>query len=531
MERSSSRQSGRAMSRMGSVRAKPTQIKVFVRFRPLKSEGEPSCVEYLDEDNVKIRGLQQPFTFDRVFPPSTTQAEIFANTVKPTVEGVLRGYNGCVLAYGQTGAGKSHTMMGPQLTGEQRGMIPRMVEYLFAHKPADHKVTVGYMEIYNEKVRDLLGEGTDLKLQENPGGGGFQVKGLTEISIEHGASEVYAIMQRGDRQRSTAATYMNVNSSRSHSVFLVDVWGPQTHSKLVLVDLAGSEKVAKTGARGSVLEEAANINRSLSSLGMVVNALAQASDTLDSSINGVSNDSAQDPQQRDSPHIPFRDSKLTRILQDSLAGNSRTSLIVHCSPSESQISESVSTLRFGSRAKHVKTTPKISFIQQQQQQQQSQQQQQQQHQLLLMQYQALQQQHSYLVEQYETMQESSQISLSKSNLPHESAIANNSAVASKSNEADLSKSSKSDTHSSRDAAEQSYTLTHLRELNQNLITENERLSHQVSDSSQRLRRLSQYSAKLQSQIDSIEQKSRSDQDYLLSELNSLEPRISKLLRK
>lgn len=529
MERSSSRQSGRALSRMSSVRAKPTQIKVFVRFKPLKNEGDPSCVEYLDKDNVKIRGLQQPFTFDRVFPPPTDQAEIFTDAVKPTVEGVLRGYNGCVLAYGQTGAGKSHTMMGPQVTGEQRGMIPRMVEYLFANKPADHKVKVGYMEIYNEKVRDLLGEGTDLKVQENPGGGGFHVKGLTEISIENGAAQVYAIMQRGDRQRSTAATHMNVNSSRSHSVFLVDVWGPQTHSKLVLVDLAGSEKVAKTGARGSVLEEAANINRSLSSLGMVVNALAQASDTMDSSNGGGSNDSTQDQQQRDSPHIPFRDSKLTRILQDSLAGNSRTSLIVHCSPSESQISESVSTLRFGIRAKHVKTTPKISFIQQQQQQQ-SQQHQQQQHQLLLMQYQALQQQHSYLVEQYETMQEASQLSQSKSNLFDKSTMINETAVVNAPNKSNLSKSLDEETESHQ-RENQSSALSHLRELNQNLITENERLSRQVSDSSQRLQRLSQYSADLQLQIEEIEQKSRCDEDYLLSELRSLEPRISKLLRK
>lgn len=343
MERCSSRLSNRSISRnsprnsSANALVSPDQIRVVVRLRPFEGT---SCVKSVQPDSIEIEGLNQPFTFDNVFGTNSTQEEVFNLAVKPSIEGVLQGYNGCVLAYGQTGAGKSHTMMGPSGSehSSDKGVIPRMVEYLFDNLPNDHSVKVGFLEIYNEKVRDLLGDNQDLKVHDIAGGGGFYVKGLNEVSVAC-AEEVYQIMHKGDKNRSVAATNMNSRSSRSHSVFLVDVEGPKTRAKLVLVDLAGSEKVAKTGARGTLLEEAASINKSLSALGMVVNAL-----------------SSESPQ-----HVPFRDSKLTRILQDSLAGNSRTCLILHCSPSIVHTSETVSTLRFGTRAKEVKTLPRMNI--------------------------------------------------------------------------------------------------------------------------------------------------------------------------
>lgn len=322
----------------------PDQIRVVVRLRPFEG---PSCITQLSDEIIEIENLAQPFQFDKVFSPSCTQAEVFDSAVRPTLDGVLEGYNGCVIAYGQTGAGKSHTMMGPaDATDENKGAIPRMIDYLYAHKPESDEVRVGYLEIYNEKVRDLLSKQQlpqqDLKVHDIVGGGGFYVKGLTETTVKS-PQDIFAAMRLGDKNRSVAATNMNACSSRSHSIFIVHVVGKCKQAKLVLVDLAGSEKVAKSGARGTLLEEAANINRSLSALGMVVNALA----------------SPDQPQ-----HVPFRDSKLTRILQDSLAGNSRTCLILHCSPARVHASETVGTLRFGTRAKDVKTMPQINLVRQ-----------------------------------------------------------------------------------------------------------------------------------------------------------------------
>lgn len=321
-----------------------SNIQVVVRLRPFQGA---SCIREIGQDYIKVENGSNPFVFDQVFAPSSTQEQIFETSGKQIVDGVLEGYNGCVLAYGQTGSGKSHTMMGPPelppgTQHEHRGLIPRMLEYLFARKTNEHKVKVGFMEIYNEKVFDLLNpesEMSDLKIHEQQGGGGFYVKGLKENEVQT-VAEVVNAMQIGDKNRKTASTLMNARSSRSHSVFLVDVESPRLKAKLVLVDLAGSEKVAKTGARGLLLEEAANINRSLSALGMVVNALSSGQ----------------------AQHVPFRDSKLTRILQDSLSGNSRTCLIVQCSPMETHISETVSSLRFGARAKDVKTMPKPNLV-------------------------------------------------------------------------------------------------------------------------------------------------------------------------
>ena len=276
------------------------------------------------------------------------QDDIFEFSIRSTVSDVLAGYNGTVFAYGQTGAGKSYTMMGDMEDAQNKGIVPRIVEQLFAAfqtapQHMEFTVKVGYMEIYMERIRDLLNPQKDnLAIHEDKIHGVY-VKDLTE-AYANSAGEVYAYLQIGQRSRATAATNMNQESSRSHSVFVVTIsqkdttTGTQKSGVLYLVDLAGSEKVGKTGASGQTLEEAKKINKSLSALGMVINSLTDGK----------------------SSHIPYRDSKLTRILQESLGGNSRTTLIINCSPSSYNDAETVSTLRFGMRAKAIKNKAKIN---------------------------------------------------------------------------------------------------------------------------------------------------------------------------
>jgi kinesin family protein 5 len=277
------------------------------------------------------------------------QADVFGFSIRSTVDDILKGYNGTVFAYGQTGAGKSYTMMGTDIDDEeQKGIIPRIVEQIFASILAspgniEYTVKVGYLEIYMERIRDLLRpENDNLPIHEEKSRGVY-VKDLTELYVSS-VGEVYEVMRRGGLARAVAATNMNQESSRSHSIFVVTITqknvetGSQKMGQLFLVDLAGSEKVGKTGASGQTLEEAKKINKSLSALGMVINSLTDGKST----------------------HIPYRDSKLTRILQESLGGNSRTTLIINCSPSSYNDLETLSTLRFGTRAKSIKNKAKIN---------------------------------------------------------------------------------------------------------------------------------------------------------------------------
>ncbi|WEW62043.1 Kinesin heavy chain [Emydomyces testavorans] len=280
---------------------------------------------------------------------SCRQQDVFDYSIRSTVDDILNGYNGTVFAYGQTGAGKSYTMMGSDIDDEEgKGIIPRIVEQIFASimtSPGnmEYTVRVSYMEIYMERIRDLLlPQNDNLPVHEEKSRGVY-VKGLLEIYVSS-VQEVYEVMRRGDAARAVAATNMNQESSRSHSIFVVTITqknvetGSAKSGQLFLVDLAGSEKVGKTGASGQTLEEAKKINKSLSALGMVINALTDGKST----------------------HIPYRDSKLTRILQESLGGNSRTTLIINCSPSSYNDAETISTLRFGVRAKAIKNKAKIN---------------------------------------------------------------------------------------------------------------------------------------------------------------------------
>lgn len=280
---------------------------------------------------------------------SCKQQDIFDYSIRPTVDDILNGYNGTVFAYGQTGAGKSYTMMGSNIDDpEQRGVIPRIVEQIFASimsspSTIEYTVRVSYMEIYMEKIRDLLAPQNDnLPIHEEKNRG-IYVKGLLEIYVSS-VQEVYEVMRRGGNARMVSATNMNAESSRSHSIFVITITqknvesGSAKSGQLFLVDLAGSEKVGKTGASGQTLEEAKKINKSLSALGMVINALTDGK----------------------SHYVPYRDSKLTRILQESLGGNSRTTLIINCSPSSYNDAETLGTLRFGTRAKSIKNKAKVN---------------------------------------------------------------------------------------------------------------------------------------------------------------------------
>ena len=240
-------------------------------------------------------------------------------------------------------------MMGADIDDEeQRGIIPRIVEQMFASilrspENTEYTVRVSYMEIYMEKIRDLLVPQNDNLPVHEEKARGVYVKGLLEIYVSS-VQEVFEVMRRGGLARATAATNMNQESSRSHSIFVITITqknvetGSAKSGQLFLVDLAGSEKVGKTGASGQTLEEAKKINKSLSALGMVINSLTDGKST----------------------HIPYRDSKLTRILQESLGGNSRTTLIINCSPSSYNEQETISTLRFGVRAKSIKNKAKIN---------------------------------------------------------------------------------------------------------------------------------------------------------------------------
>ncbi|KAI1327462.1 kinesin-domain-containing protein [Xylariaceae sp. FL0255] len=332
-----------------------TSIKVVARFRPqnkveLEAGGEPIVrFEGLDTCSLHSAEAASSFTFDRVFGMQSRQHEIFDYSIRPTVDDILNGYNGTVFAYGQTGAGKSYTMMGTRVDDQDgKGITPRIVEQIFssilASPPTiEYTVRVSFMEIYMERIRDLLAPQNDNLPVHEEKNRGVYVKGLLEIYVSS-VEEVFEVMKRGDAERNVAATRMNEGSSRSHSIFVITVTqknietGSMKSGQLFLVDLAGSEKVGKTGASGQTLEEAKKINKSLSALGMVINALTDGK----------------------SSHIPYRDSKLTRILQESLGGNSRTSLIINCSPSSYNDVETLGTLRFGMRAKSIKNKAKVN---------------------------------------------------------------------------------------------------------------------------------------------------------------------------
>ncbi|XP_041098107.1 kinesin heavy chain-like, partial [Polyodon spathula] len=285
------------------------------------------------DDTVVIAG--KPYIFDKVLPPNISQENVYNACAKQIVKDVLGGYNGTIFAYGQTSSGKTHTMEGKLHNPQLMGIIPRISHDIFDHiysmdENLEFHIKVSYFEIYMDKIRDLLDVSkTNLAVHEDKNRVPY-VKGCTERFVSS-PEEVMDVIDEGKANRHVAVTNMNEHSSRSHSIFLINIKQENVETekklcgKLYLVDLAGSEKVSKTGAEGAVLDEAKNINKSLSALGNVISALAEGTKT----------------------HVPYRDSKMTRILQDSLGGNCRTTIVICCSPSVYNEAETKSTLMFG----------------------------------------------------------------------------------------------------------------------------------------------------------------------------------------
>ncbi|MPC26965.1 Kinesin heavy chain [Portunus trituberculatus] len=312
-------------------------IKVVARFRPLNDSEERAGSKFIvtfpqnkDDQLVSIGG--KVYQFDSILKPNVTQEKVYNTAAKDIVKDVLNGYNGTIFAYGQTSSGKTHTMEGVIGDPNLQGIIPRIISDIFNHiynmeENLEFHIKVSYFEIYMDKIRDLLDVSkVNLAVHEDKNRVPF-VKGATERFVSS-PEEVFEVIELGKSNRHVAVTIKQENIESQKKLL----------GKLYLVDLAGSEKVSKTGAEGSVLDEAKNINKSLSALGNVISALADATKT----------------------HVPYRDSKLTRILQESLGGNARTTIVICCSPASFNEPETKSTLDFGKRAKTVKNVVTVN---------------------------------------------------------------------------------------------------------------------------------------------------------------------------
>uniref|UniRef100_A0AAX7VFH8 Kinesin-like protein n=1 Tax=Astatotilapia calliptera TaxID=8154 RepID=A0AAX7VFH8_ASTCA len=330
-------------------------IRVFCRVRPVSQEEQDSAdaktMLSFDSDDDAIlylsnKGKVMTFELDKVFPPHATQEEVFQE-VQALITSCIDGYNVCIFAYGQTGSGKTYTMEG---VTDNPGINQRALRLLFSEVSEkapdwDYKITVSMVEIYNETLRDLLGENPSDKLdiKMNPDGSGqLYVPRLTEITVQS-PEDINKVFELGHVNRATACTNLNEHSSRSHALLIITVsgfntaTGNRTLGKLNLVDLAGSERIGKSGAEGSRLREAQCINKSLSALGDVINALRSKHS-----------------------HVPFRNSRLTYLLQDSLSGDSKTLMMVQVSPLPSNMSESVCSLKFAQRVRSVELSSSSS---------------------------------------------------------------------------------------------------------------------------------------------------------------------------
>ncbi|XP_042050674.1 kinesin-like protein KIN-12E isoform X3 [Salvia splendens] len=344
-------------------------VQVLIRMRPLNSsemvsQGYGRCLRQESAQTVVWQCHPETrFTFDHIACESISQEKLFRVAGLPMVDNCMSGYNSCMFAYGQTGSGKTYTMMGDidkmdGRLGEDCGITPRIFEYLFSRirkeeesrlqERLTYSCKCSFLEIYNEHITDLLEpSSTNLQLREDLKKGVY-VENLSEHRVRT-VNDVLHILQQGAANRKIAATYMNSESSRSHSVFTCVIesrWEKDSMAhfrfgRLNLVDLAGSERQKSSGAEGDRLKEAANINKSLSTLGLVIMSLV---------------DLAQGKHR----HVPYRDSRLTFLLQDSLGGNSKTTIIANVSPSICSANETLSTLKFAQRAKLIQNNAKIN---------------------------------------------------------------------------------------------------------------------------------------------------------------------------
>ncbi|CAN6311505.1 unnamed protein product [Urochloa humidicola] len=349
-------------------------VQVLLRCRPLSEEerriNTPVVITCNDQrrevsvtQNIANKQIDRTFVFDKVFGPKSKQQDVFNHAVVPLVNEVLDGYNCTIFAYGQTGTGKTYTMEGGGGKAQNgdlpsdAGVIPRAVKRIFdilEAQSAEYSMKVSFLELYNEELTDLLAPEESkfsddkskkpMALMED-GKGGVFVRGLEEELVSS-AAEIYRILDRGSAKRKTAETLLNKQSSRSHSIFSITIHikecTPEGEEmikcgKLNLVDLAGSENISRSGARDGRAREAGEINKSLLTLGRVINTLVEHSG-----------------------HIPYRDSKLTRLLRDSLGGKTKTCIIATIAPTVHCLEETLSTLDYAHRAKHIKNKPEVN---------------------------------------------------------------------------------------------------------------------------------------------------------------------------
>ncbi|XP_028848806.1 kinesin-like protein KIF1B isoform X5 [Denticeps clupeoides] len=356
-------------------------VKVAVRVRPFNSREmskESKCIIQMLGNSTTILNPKNPkespksFSFDYSYwshtslddPCFASQNQVYNDIGKEMLQHAFEGYNVCIFAYGQTGAGKSYTMMGKQEEG-QEGIIPQLCEDLFEKindnntEELSYSVEVSYMEIYCERVRDLLNPKNkgNLRVREHPLLGPY-VEDLSKLAVTS-YTDIADLMDAGNKARTVAATNMNETSSRSHAVFTI-VFTQRRHdsetdlstekvSKISLVDLAGSERADSTGAKGTRLKEGANINKSLTTLGKVISALAE-----------VDNCTSKSKKKKKTDFIPYRDSVLTWLLRENLGGNSRTAMVAALSPADINYDETLSTLRYADRAKQIKCNAVIN---------------------------------------------------------------------------------------------------------------------------------------------------------------------------
>ncbi|OIT27551.1 PREDICTED: kinesin-like protein KIN-5C [Nicotiana attenuata] len=361
-----------------SNKEKGVNVQVLLRCRPFSNDelrnNAPqvvTCNDYQREvavsQNIAGKHIDRIFTFDKVFGPSAQQRDLYDQAIVPIVNEVLEGFNCTIFAYGQTGTGKTYTMEGECKrsksgpNGElppEAGVIPRAVKQIFdtlESQNAEYSVKVTFLELYNEEITDLLApedlkvaledrQKKQLPLMED-GKGGVLVRGLEE-EIVTSANEIFTLLERGSAKRRTAETLLNKQSSRSHSLFSITIHIKEATpegeelikcGKLNLVDLAGSENISRSGAREGRAREAGEINKSLLTLGRVINALVEHLG-----------------------HIPYRDSKLTRLLRDSLGGRTKTCIIATVSPAVHCLEETLSTLDYAHRAKNIKNKPEVN---------------------------------------------------------------------------------------------------------------------------------------------------------------------------
>ncbi|XP_026160694.1 kinesin-like protein KIF1A [Mastacembelus armatus] len=357
-------------------------VKVAVRVRPFNSreiEKESKCIIQMSGNTTTIINPKQAkdnksFNFDYSYWSHTTpedvnyasQMQVYKDIGEEMLLHAFEGYNVCIFAYGQTGAGKSYTMMGKQDVKDQQGIIPLLCEDLFTKisdntdNSMSYSVEVSYMEIYCERVRDLLNPKNkgNLRVREHPLMGPY-VEDLSKLAVTS-YNDIQDLMDSGNKARTVAATNMNETSSRSHAVFNI-IFTQKRHdaetdntsekvSKISLVDLAGSERADSTGAKGTRLKEGANINKSLTTLGKVISALAE----VDSGPN------KNKKKKKVESFIPYRDSVLTWLLRENLGGNSRTAMIAALSPADINYDETLSTLRYADRAKQIRCNAVIN---------------------------------------------------------------------------------------------------------------------------------------------------------------------------